>query len=99
MHRRYKDQGVVVISVSTDDITDEGTPATVKKFLEKHKATMTNFLLDEKDEVWKDKLNVLALPCVYVFNKAGQYEEKFKEKPKPEVIDALVDRLLKQKGP
>lgn len=100
MHQKGKDQDLVVVSVSLDMIDGaEITLETVKKFLVKQKATMTNFFLDEDVEKWSTKLNSTFAPIVYVFNRAGQIAHKYTEAPKEEHIDALVERLLKDKAP
>ena len=41
----------------------------------------------------------VALPCIYIFNRAGQIEEKYNESPDHDKMDALVKKLLDQKGP
>ena len=67
-------------------------------FLKDNKVPFVNFLLDEEEEFWQEKLGVVALPCLYLFNRAGQYEEKYTEKP-PAQFDALVEKLLKEPAP
>lgn len=97
MHRRFAKQGLVVLSVSVDDASDKETVEEVKKLLRDWKATMSNFLLDEQPEVWQKKLNAEAVPCVFVFNRAGAVEQKYLEAPKEAVIEKLVEQLLGKK--
>lgn len=99
MHQQLKDKGVVVVSVSVDKLDDETTLDTIKKSLIKNKMTMTNYLLDEPEEKWQEKLGVIGVPVVYVFNKAGKIEAKFIEGKKDKEIDEAVDRALKEKAP
>src|SRR5438105_14154416 len=41
------------MSVSLDDLSEEGARDKVQKFLDKQKASFTNLILDEKPEVWQ----------------------------------------------
>jgi len=54
-------------------------PASLKprvlKFLESQNATFTNVILDEPDELLKGKLRLGSLPCLYVFNREGQWTQ------------------------
>jgi hypothetical protein len=102
MQQKYAGQDVVFISVSVDPSLDvyEGKPkearAAVLKFLETRKAAaLTNLLLDEKDDVWQAKLDVVSLPCLYVFNRAGKWQ-KFSDDFKLEAVDKLVAEWLKK---
>jgi peroxiredoxin len=97
MHRKYASQGLVVLSVSVDDVNDKEAVDEVKKFLRDQKATMPNYLLDEPPEVWQKKLNAEAVPCTFVFNRAGEVEQKYLEVPKEGALEKLVEGLLKKK--
>lgn len=67
--------GFVAVSVSTDDPADKETMERVQKFLVKQDAKFANFVLDEKPEVWQKRLGFEAVPCVFVFNKAGEWQK------------------------
>ena len=97
MHRKYGKQGLVAVSVSVDDVDDKDTPGEVLKFLRQQKATGPNFLLNETQEDWQKKLKIDAVPAVFVFNRAGQIEQKYLEAPKHAEIEKLVEQLLRQK--
>jgi len=97
MHRKYEKQGLVAVSVSVDDIEDKETPDEVLKFLRQQKATLANFLLNETPEDWQKKLKIESVPAVFVFNRAGQIEQKYGEAPKHEEIEKLVEQLLRRK--
>jgi len=97
MHRKYAKQGLIAISVSVDDVGDKEAIAEVTKFLRQQKATFANFLLNETPEDWQKKLKIDAVPAIFVFNRAGQIEQKYLEVPKHEEIEKLVEQLLKQK--
>ncbi len=76
IHRKFAGQGLVALSVSLDEeaqrkeVQDE-----VRAFLKEQNATFTNLLLDEPYEVWRDKLDIAAPPCVFVFGRDGQWQK------------------------
>jgi len=102
MHKKYGNQGLVVVSVNVDELDDNGKPPkVVTKFLNEQKATMTNVLLDEQPEVKLNKLRLKSYPCVYVFNRDGQWtqfmgEEGIKPEEKHRRIEEYVKQLLAQ---
>lgn len=84
MHERYAKQGLAVISVSVNSLTDDdGKPldaagqakvrAAVNAFLAKNKADFTNLLLDEPMEIWKSKFGFTGPPCLFVFDRRGKW--------------------------
>jgi hypothetical protein len=97
MHRKYAKQGFVAVSVSVDDLDDKETEGEVRKFLRQQKATFANFLLNETPEDWQKKLKIDGVPAVFVFNRAGQIEQKYTEAPTHAEIEKLVEQLLRQK--
>jgi hypothetical protein len=94
MQKKYAKDGVVAISVSVDDPKDKKAMQNVIDFLRKQKAAFTNLVLDEKPEVWQEKLKINGPPCVFVFNRDGPYE-KF-ESPEYADIEKYVVKLLKK---
>ncbi len=112
MHKKYAKDGLVAISVSVDSLTDDDgkdvaaqVKAEVFKFLKKTDATLTNLLLDEPREFWQDRLRIVGVPTVFVFNRAGQWiqfkgdDESLKKDEQGHYyeVDALVKKLLSQK--
>ena len=97
MHRKYGKQGLVTVSVSVDDAEDDEAVDEARKFLRDNKATFANFLLTDPPEVWQKKLNVEGIPAVFLFNRAGQIEQKYLGAPKPAEVEKLVEQLLRQK--
>ena len=73
MHRRYAKDGFEAVSVSLDDPLDKETMDKIAKFLQSKQATFTNVVLDEKPEVWQEKLQFDGPPCVFVFNREGKW--------------------------
>jgi hypothetical protein len=79
MHSQQPKEKFAAISVSLDDPNEKGVRETVLKFLTEQKAAFTNLILDEKAEVWQEKLQFDGPPCVFVFNQMGKVEKQFKE--------------------
>jgi thiol-disulfide isomerase/thioredoxin len=95
LHAKHANAGLAAVSVSLDDLSEDGAKDKVTKFLEKQRATMTNLILDEKPEVWQAKLKIDGPPLVMVFNKKGELEQKFVDKDVDyAVIGKLVAELL-----
>jgi len=104
LHQKYKDQGLVCMSVSLDLVVDPLPKAKEKSeaFLIKNKATFPNFLLDEPDTVLKDYWKTGGPPLWFVFDRQGRRAGKFTsdDADRPldyEEIDALLIKLLQTK--
>ena len=96
LHGKYAKAGLVAMSVSLDDLASDGAKERVQKFLTAQKATLSNFVLDEKPEIWQAKLKVEGPPLVVVFNRQGQLEQKFVDKQVDyAAIEKLISELLK----
>jgi thiol-disulfide isomerase/thioredoxin len=91
LHNQHAKAGLVAVSVSLDDLSEDGAKDKVTKFLEKQTATMTNLILDEKPEVWQAKLKIDGPPLVMVFNRKGELEQKFVDK---DVDYAAIGKLV-----
>ena len=101
MHQQYAKDGFVALSVSLDDPNEKGKPEKVLEFLKAKNATFTNLLLNEKDEVWQQKLKIDGPPCVFVFNREGHWVKKFADEKgygvKFSEVEEVVVKLLHQK--
>jgi peroxiredoxin len=97
MHQELSKAGLVVISLSVDDADEK---ANVLKFLEGKKATMRNFILEDRDRNEKagdEKLYHSAPPIVHVFDRDGKKIKTFEGKKELEGLDHLVKELLEKK--
>lgn len=79
MHNKYGKDGLVAVSVSLDDASEQGVEAKVQRFLESRKAAFTNLILDEQPEVWQQKLQFDGPPSVFVFSREGKRVKHFKD--------------------
>ncbi len=77
MSRKYGPKGLVVISLSLDDPTDAKAIASAEGFLRDQKATFTNVLLDEEFGEGYEKLDISAIPAVFLYGPDGKEAKRF----------------------
>ncbi|WZO96643.1 TlpA disulfide reductase family protein [Isosphaeraceae bacterium EP7] len=77
MHKKYADKGLAVYSLSLDHPDVPADLAEARKFLKEQKATLTNLLLDEEEEPAFEKLNINAIPAVFIFGPDGAELKRF----------------------
>jgi len=94
VHRKYRDKGVVAMSLSTDDAEDKGN---VLKFLKSKSATFANYLLDEDAKIWQDHFAIKGPPAVFVYDRSGKIAGRFdSEDPDKEFTYADVEKLVRK---
>src|SRR5262249_39682795 len=74
MHQKYAGKGVACVPLSVDAAQDRDA---VLKFLQKQKATLANFLLDEPPKVWQEQFGIYGPPAVFVFDRDGKLAGRF----------------------
>ncbi len=77
MHQKYARKGLAVVSLSLDDRAKPKQVNEAREFLKEKKAVFTNFLLDEEFGDGFDKLNVNAIPAVFLFGPDGKEVKRF----------------------
>ena len=77
MHHKYADKGLAVVSLSLDDPAKPKQVAEAKTFLQEQKAVFTNFLLDEEFGVAFERLEVSAIPAVFIYGPDGKELKRF----------------------
>lgn len=103
LHRKYKDQGLVCMSVSLDlMLYPQDGKQRSEKFLTEKQATFPNFLLEGADAVLDEKWRTGGPPLWFVFDRQGRRAGKFTsdDAANPldyEEIDQLVLKLLQAK--
>lgn len=97
LHEKYAKDGLVCVSVSTDDAESK---AKALEFLKEQKATFPNYRLSESNEKISKELNEKyptdAQPVMFVFNRKGEKVKQFESKAKPEEVEELLKQLLSQ---
>ena len=77
MHKKYADKGLAVISLSLDDTEKPKKIAEARTFLTEQKAVFTNLVLDETADVAFERLNISAIPAVFLFGPDGKEVKRF----------------------
>src|SRR2546421_10443216 len=98
MQRKYGKDGLVCLSVSVDEVKNQGRAL---EFLKRREATFPNYLLDEETDFWQDKWEMNGPPAVFVFNRsnlrAGKFDTSDPKKPFDHAdVEKLVLDLLKE---
>jgi thiol-disulfide isomerase/thioredoxin len=77
MHKKYAGKGLAVISLSLDDPTNKAAVAEAERFLKEKKAVFTNVLLEENPGEGFEKLNINAIPAVFLYGPDGKEVKRF----------------------
>ncbi|WP_165230564.1 TlpA family protein disulfide reductase [Aquisphaera insulae] len=77
MHKKFGGKGLNVISLTLDDPTDAKAVAAAEKFLKEKNADFTNVLLDENFGDGYDRLDINAIPAVFLFGPDGKELKRF----------------------
>jgi hypothetical protein len=98
MRDKYAKDGLLVITVSLDEEgKSKEVQEKVRRLLESKKAWhFTNLILDEKLEVWQQKLKFDGPPSFFVFGKDGKLIKQFKNDFEFADVEKLVGETIKQ---
>jgi len=77
MHRKFGPKGLAVASLSLDDISDKGAVAEARQFLKEKDAQFANYLMNEEFGVGFEKLNINAIPAVFLYGPDGKEVMRF----------------------
>jgi len=77
LNKKYGTKGLQVVSLSLDDTSNAKDIQAARDFLTKKNATFLNVLLDEDFGVGYDKLNISAIPAVFLFGPDGKEIKRF----------------------
>lgn len=98
MHKKYGDNGLVVIAISLDSVEKEGAVKLANKFLTQQNSPLRNLLLDEPGEVWDKKFDFVSLPFYYVFDRHGKWvrfrADDYKTKKKGVLYEDLENAVV-----
>lgn len=75
--RKYADKGLAAVSLTLDDREDSRAVAEAEKFLRGQDATFTNVLLDEDFGAGYERLDINAIPAVFLFGPDGQELKRY----------------------
>ncbi len=96
-------QGLVAISLSLDEADAPKKVAAATKFLKEKKAVFTNLIMDETIDDAFDKLNIGAIPAVFIYTPDGKEIKRFTLEDVDnlftyEQVEAFVKDYLEGKG-
>ncbi len=97
LREKFGPDGLVVISVSLDKAEKKGR---VLERLRDFKANVTNLILDEPQALVAEKLRIVQIPSVYVFNRQGHWVHFSSDEGdgvSPEAVEKLVRQWLGEK--
>jgi thiol-disulfide isomerase/thioredoxin len=77
MSEKYADKGLVALSLSLDEADKTSRVEAVTAFLKEKHATFTNLILDERNDEAFEKLNISAIPAVFIYTPDGQELKRF----------------------
>ena len=77
MHAKYADKGMAAISLSLDDADKPQKVAAATAFLKEQKAVFTNLILEDKIDDSFEKLNIGAIPAVFLYTPDGKELKRF----------------------
>ena len=96
LQRKYAKDGLAVVTVSVDDVTDPEVRERVKAFLQQQQATTRNLLLAEKPEVWIAKLKMNSIPSMFLFDREGRLINRWTGNDLDlNVIEKRIEELLR----
>jgi thiol-disulfide isomerase/thioredoxin len=77
MHKKFGGKGLQVVSLSLDDTSDAKALAAARQFLKEKNAQFLNVVLDEEFGVGFEKLNINAIPAVFIYGPDGKEVKRF----------------------
>jgi thioredoxin-related protein len=98
LSQQYKDR-VTFVSLSVDDRSDQKAVEDARQFLVKQHATFRNYLMDENILQSFEKLDILGIPTVFLYDRNGRRRynlngndpnRQFTQKDVEEAVAALV---------
>ncbi len=98
LNRKYSRYGLVAISVNMDNIREQPEiRKAVEKWLRFFKSDVTNLILDEDFSAAGEKMHFTTIPCIFVFNRQGQWKQFTEDRVQFDTIEKYVVRFLKAK--
>lgn len=101
LYQRYKTNNAVFVSLNLDDRNDTESIAAANRFLQKMDATFEHYHMDENLMLTFEKLNLIGIPAVLIYNQQG--EEQFRltgDNPNKQFthndIEVAIQTLIKQ---
>jgi len=95
LHEQYGGKGVRVVSVALEDRSDPAAIERARAFLKKQSAALDSFRLDEEIPDAFEKLDLLGIPAVLIYDREGKLRHKLTgDNPNRQYKNEDVDRAL-----
>ncbi|MGH9456977.1 MAG: TlpA family protein disulfide reductase [Thermoanaerobaculia bacterium] len=97
MAAEWEPRGVTFVSLSLDGVDDPETIDQVRGFLEEQNARMPNYLMDEIIPDAFEKLDLLGIPAVYIYDAEGNRTHRLTgDDPNAQFTEADVEAALRE---
>jgi thiol-disulfide isomerase/thioredoxin len=101
LYKRYKDRGVQFASMCLDDRSESEAVEAARLFLQKNNAVFFNYLMDENILEAFEKLDLLGIPAVFIYDQAGEMRYRLtgddpRDQFTEEDVEAAIEELLRQ---
>ncbi len=103
LHAKYGRRGIRFVSMDLDDKSDLQALDHAREFLVKHKAAFDNYRMDEVVPDAFEKLDLLGIPAVLIYDRDGKLRFKLTgDNPNKQYtnadVDSAVEQLLQEKS-
>ncbi|MEM9058168.1 MAG: TlpA disulfide reductase family protein, partial [Pseudomonadota bacterium] len=96
LNDKYASEGVVIVGMSLEDRDDAGALEGAEAFLERQGAYFPNFLMDENILDSFDKLDILGIPAVDIYDRSGERRYRLTgDDPNNQFTDADIEAAIK----
>ncbi len=96
MARRWSKSGVTFVTVSLDDRDDPKSIAKVQEFLAQQNARTPNYLMNEVIPDAFEKLGLLGVPAVMIYDRSGKMSKKLTgDDPNHQYTEADVESAIR----
>jgi thiol-disulfide isomerase/thioredoxin len=93
----YAAHGVTFIAFSLDDIEDEGALRFAERFAGEQGGRIEHYVTTEKIPTAFEKLGLLGIPAVYVYDRGGKLVERLTaDDPNAQFTDEDVERAIRE---
>ena len=97
LHKKYNNSGVQFVSMNLDDHNDQPSLKNAKKFLQKMNAEFDNFWMDENLMIAFEKLNLIGIPAVIIYDRNG--DERYRltgDDPNNQYSGKDIEKAIKE---
>lgn len=97
LHRKYGKEGVEFVSMCLDDRDDPDALKRAEEFLVGQQATFRNYRMDEIIPDAFEKLDLLGIPAVFIYDRAGDLARRLTgDNPNAQFTDEDVEAAIRQ---